>query len=40
MLLLDAGDANVGTLYYWLSFGKDIAQLMNIIGYDAMTLGK
>lgn len=38
-LLLDAGDQFTGTLYHVQHRGKDASQLMNFLGYDAMTLG-
>lgn len=39
VLLLDAGDRFTGTLYHQQYRGQDNAQLMTLIGYDAMTLG-
>mgnify|MGYP000717840191 CR=1 FL=1 len=38
-LLLDAGDQFQGTLFYNQYKGQDARELMNAIGYDAMTLG-
>jgi len=38
-LILHAGDAVTGTLYYTLFEGKADAQLMNAINFDAFTLG-
>jgi 5'-nucleotidase/UDP-sugar diphosphatase len=38
-LLLDAGDRFTGTLYHQQYHGQDNAQVMNLLGYDAMTLG-
>ena len=38
-LVLHAGDAVTGTLYYTLFEGKADAQLMNAINFDAFTLG-
>ena len=38
-LLLDSGDATYGSMLSYLSNGKDVIELMNIAGYDAMALG-
>ena len=38
-LVLHAGDAVTGTLYYTLFEGKADAELMNVINFDAFTLG-
>lgn len=38
-LLLDGGDRFTGTLFHVQYLGMDSAQIMNAIGYDAMTLG-
>ncbi|MBZ0274994.1 MAG: metallophosphoesterase, partial [Anaerolineae bacterium] len=38
-LLIDGGDRFTGTLYHVQYRGQDSAQVMNIIGYNAMTLG-
>ena len=38
-LLLDAGDRFTGTLYHQQYFGQDNAQVMNLLGYNAMTFG-
>lgn len=38
-LLLDGGDRFTGTLFHLQWRGQDSAQIMNMIGYDAMTLG-
>lgn len=38
-LLLDGGDRFTGTLFHIQWKGQDSAQIMNMIGYDAMTLG-
>ena len=38
-LLLDGGDRFTGTLFHIQWQGQDSAQIMNAIGYDAMTLG-
>jgi 5'-nucleotidase/UDP-sugar diphosphatase len=38
-LLLDGGDRFTGTLYHIEYEGQDSVQIMNMIGYDAMTLG-
>jgi 5'-nucleotidase/UDP-sugar diphosphatase len=38
-LLLDAGDRFTGTLYHQQYHGQDNAQVMNLLGYDAITLG-
>ncbi|MBZ0295469.1 MAG: 5'-nucleotidase C-terminal domain-containing protein [Anaerolineae bacterium] len=38
-LLLDGGDRFTGTLFHIAYLGQDSAQIMNMIGYDAMTLG-
>lgn len=38
-LLLSAGDTFIGTLFYVMHHGIDSAELMNMMQYDAMTLG-
>lgn len=38
-LLLDGGDRFTGTLYHVQYRGQDSAQIMNLVGYDGMTLG-
>lgn len=38
-LLLDGGDRFTGTLFHTVHKGADAAQIMNLMGYDAMTLG-
>jgi 5'-nucleotidase len=38
-LLLSAGDTFMGTLYYVMHHGTDSAEFMNLMQYDAMTLG-
>lgn len=38
-LLLDAGDRFTGTLFHQQYKGQDNVQIMNLMGYDAMTLG-
>ncbi len=38
-LLLDGGDRFTGTLFHIEYLGQDSVQIMNMIGYDAMTLG-
>ena len=38
-ILLNAGDRFTGTLYHQQYRGQDDVQIMNAIGYDAMTLG-
>lgn len=38
-LLLDAGDRFTGTLFHTQFLGQDQVQVMNLLGYDAMTLG-
>ena len=38
-LVLHAGDAVQGTLYYTLFKGEADAAVMNAIGFDAMTIG-
>ncbi|MFO1352149.1 MAG: 5'-nucleotidase C-terminal domain-containing protein [Gammaproteobacteria bacterium] len=38
-LLVDAGDRFTGTLFHKYYAGKDNIQVMNALGYDAMTLG-
>lgn len=38
-ILLDTGDRFMGTLYHTLYLGQDQVQIMNLLGYDAMTLG-
>ncbi len=39
VVLLDAGDRFTGSLYHQQYRGEDQIQIMNAIGYDAMTLG-
>lgn len=39
VLTLDAGDQSQGTLYYTTYGGRAEIQMMNAIGFDAMTLG-
>lgn len=39
MLLLDAGDRFTGTLFHRVFLGQDNVEIMNLLGYDAMTLG-
>jgi 5'-nucleotidase len=39
VLLLDAGDRFTGSLYHQQYRGQDQVQLMNALGYNAMTLG-
>jgi len=39
VLTLDAGDQSQGTLYYTTYGGKAEIEMMNLIGFDAMTLG-
>jgi 5'-nucleotidase len=39
VLLLDAGDQFQGTLFYTLYKGEEARTFMNLLGYDAMTLG-
>ncbi|MCD4684910.1 MAG: 5'-nucleotidase C-terminal domain-containing protein [Anaerolineae bacterium] len=38
-LLLDGGDRFTGTLFHQQYLGQDNVQIMNMLGYDAMTLG-
>jgi 5'-nucleotidase / UDP-sugar diphosphatase len=38
-LLLDVGDRFTGTLFHAQYLGQDSAQIMNLLGFDAMTLG-
>lgn len=38
-LLVDAGDRFTGTLFHQLYRGQDNAQIMNLLGYEVMTLG-
>jgi 5'-nucleotidase len=38
-LLLDGGDRFTGSLFHQVYRGQDNAQIMNMLGYDAMTLG-
>ena len=38
-LLLDAGDRFTGTLFHQQYLGQDNVEIMNMLGYDAMTLG-
>lgn len=39
VLVLDAGDQYQGSLFYTTYKGKDVAEFMTAIGYDAMALG-
>ncbi len=39
VLTLDAGDQSQGTLFYTTYGGKAEVEMMNLIGFDAMTLG-
>lgn len=39
VLTLDAGDQSQGTLFYTAHGGKAEIEMMNLIGFDAMTLG-
>ena len=39
MLLLDCGDFSQGSVYYSLFKGEAEVQLMNLMGYDACTIG-
>ena len=39
VLLLDAGDRFSGTLFHFFYQGQDNVQVMNLLEYDAMTLG-
>ncbi len=39
VLLVDSGDRFTGTLYHQQFRGQDNAQIMNLIGYDVMSLG-
>lgn len=39
VILLDAGDQFQGSLFYTTYKGKDTAEFMNAIGYDAMAVG-
>ncbi|TRW96882.1 multifunctional 2',3'-cyclic-nucleotide 2'-phosphodiesterase/5'-nucleotidase/3'-nucleotidase [Paracoccus sp. M683] len=39
MILLDAGDQFQGSLFYTTYKGKDTAEFMNKLGYDAMAVG-
>ena len=39
VLLLDAGDFNQGTPYYTVAHGDLEVELVNLLGYDVMTLG-
>jgi 5'-nucleotidase / UDP-sugar diphosphatase len=39
VLLMDAGDRFTGTLFHRVFLGQDQVQIMNALGYDAMTLG-
>ena len=39
VLTLDAGDQSQGTLFYTTYAGKAEVEMMNLIGFDAMTLG-
>jgi 5'-nucleotidase / UDP-sugar diphosphatase len=38
-LLLDGGDRFTGTLFHRVFLGQDQVEIMNLLGYDAMTLG-
>lgn len=38
-VLVDAGDRFTGSLYHTQYLGQDQVQIMNLLGYDAMTLG-
>jgi 5'-nucleotidase len=38
-LLIDGGDRFTGTLFHTVHEGQDAVQIMNLLGYDAMTLG-
>jgi 5'-nucleotidase / UDP-sugar diphosphatase len=38
-LLIDGGDRFTGTLFHTVHRGQDAVQIMNLLGYDAMTLG-
>ncbi len=38
-LLVDAGDRFTGTLFHQQYHGQDNVQIMNLLGYDVMTLG-
>lgn len=38
-ILLDAGDRFTGSLFHTQYLGQDQVQVMNLMGYDAMTLG-
>jgi len=39
ILLVDAGDRFTGTLFHRLYLGQDQVEIMNLLGYDVMTLG-
>ena len=39
VLLVDGGDQFQGSLFYTYYKGKAAAELMNTLGYDAMTVG-
>ncbi len=39
VVLLDAGDRFTGSLYHTVYLGQDQVQIMNLLGYDSMTLG-
>ncbi|MCC6616740.1 MAG: 5'-nucleotidase C-terminal domain-containing protein [Anaerolineae bacterium] len=39
VLLVDAGDRFTGTLFHRLYLGQDQVEIMNLLGYDVMTLG-
>lgn len=39
VIVLDAGDQYQGSLFYMTYKGKDVAEFMTAIGYDAMALG-
>ncbi|MEZ4669149.1 MAG: metallophosphoesterase [Anaerolineae bacterium] len=38
-LLIDGGDRFTGTLFHTVHKGQDAVQIMNLMGYDAATLG-
>ena len=38
-LLIDAGDATQGATFATVSQGKDVIEVMNTAGYDAMAAG-
>lgn len=39
VLLVDGGDRFTGTLFHRLYLGQDQVEIMNLLGYDVMTLG-